>query len=382
MPLTDDSKNPAIRDRFGLDNPRAKELLRPPDEAVEAIRSGSRGFVLYAGRPEHGTEELVFTDHDDVGLWPPNETPRTLLVRSGSGTGYHQTYRNSGSVDNAHGKGELAGAGEIRAKNWYVVAPGSIHPSGGIYHQVQNPGIGTIREEHIPPELRPSNGASKGSSHGDPKPLEPDDIEDLGKDFDPDAVTNEWGATVQEARIVSKKLDHLLSTYNPGGSYPSTSEADMATVSMLLVWGFSEVDIADIMRACRPRVKLRDRDDYLTNTITNTALTRINPVDPDLGRIWIESAKENGGRPVFHEATLITLQNSMELLGGEATVSTIVNEGLIQWRGSKERSVMKRVRRALKCLERAGYVTSVDRGATIWYDDGFLDLDLPHNTRL
>lgn len=382
MPLTDDGKAPAIRDRFGLDDPRAKELLHSADEAVEAIQSGSRGFVLYAGREEHRTEELVFTDHDDLDLWPPSETPSTLLVRSGSGNGYHQTYRNSGSVDNARGKGELAGAGEIRAKNWYVVVPGSIHPSGGIYHPVQNPGIETIREEHIPLGLRPSSGSNTAFYHGDPDPLDPVDIEDLPDDFNPDAVTNEWGATVQEVRLVSKKLDRLLSVYNPGRSYPSTSEADMATVSMLLVWGFSEVDIADIMRACRPREKLRNRDDYLRDTIRNTALTRITPVDPDLGRVWIESAKENGGQPVFHESTLINLQNSMELLGGEATVSTIVDEGLIQWRNSKQRSVMKRVRRALKCLERAGYVTSVDRGATIWCDDGFLDLDLPHNTRL
>lgn len=72
----------------------------------------------------------------------------------------------------------------------------------------------------------------------------------------------------------------------------------------------------------------------------------------------------------------------MELLNGEATVSTTVDDGLIGWRDSKRTSVMKRVRRALRGLERAGYVTSMDRGATIWCDDGFLDLDLPHNTRL
>lgn len=382
MPVTNDGKAPAIQDQFGLDDPRAKELLHSPDEAVEAIRSGSHGFVLYAGRAEHGTEELVFTDHDDLDLWPPSETPNTLLVRSGSGTGYHQTYRNSGSVDNARGKGELAGAGEIRAKNWYVVVPGSIHPSGGIYHQVQNPGIETIREEHIPLELRPSDGSHTASPHGDPEPLESDDIEDLPEGFDPNAVTNEWRTTLQEVRIVSDKLDRLLSVYNPGNSYPSTSEADMATVSMLLVWGFSEVDIADIIRACRPRKKLQNRDDYLRDTIMNTALTRVTPVDPELGRVWIKSAKENGGRPVFHESTLINLQNSMEYLDGEATVTTIVDEGLIKWRGSKRTSVMKRVRRALRALERAGYVTSVERGATIWRDDGFLTLDLPHRTRL
>lgn len=382
MPLTDDGKAPAIRDRFGLDDPRAKELLHTAEEAVDALRNGNRGFVLYAGCPEHATEGLVFTDHDDLDLWSPSETPDTLLVMSGSGSGFHQTYRNSGPVRNARGKGELAGAGEVRAENWYVVVPGSIHPSGGIYHLVENPGINELREDHIPRELRPANGISTTSGHATPDPVEPEDIEPLPTGFDPNTVTNEWGTSLKEVRIVSGKLDRLLSSLNPGNSYPSASEADMATVSMLLVWGFSEVDIADIMRACRPRKKLRDRDDYLTDTITNTALTRITPVDPDLGRVWIESAKENGGRPKFNESTLINLQYSMELLNGEATVSTTVDDGLIGWRDSKRTSVMKRVRRALRGLERAGYVTSMDRGATIWCDDGFLDLDLPHNTRL
>lgn len=382
MPVTDDGKAPAIRGQFGLDDPRAKNLLHTSDEAVKAIQNGGRGFVLYAGRPDHRTEGLVFTDHDDLDLWPPSETPRTLLVQSGSGTGYHQTYHNSGSVGNARGKDELAGAGEVRADNWYVVVPGSIHPSGGIYHPVQNPGIGTLREKHLPPELRPSNEPNTDSCCGDPEPLDSYEIEDLPEGFDLDTVTNEWGATLQEVRVVSGKLDRLLSVYNPENSYPSTSEADMATVSLLLVWGFIEVDIANIIRACRPREKLRSRNDYLKNTIANTALTRITQVDPALGRVWIESAIENGGRPKFQESTLINLQNSMELLGGEATVSTIVDEGLIQWRNSQRRSVMKRVRRALKALERAGYVTSANRGATIWRTEGFLDLQLPHNTRL
>lgn len=309
-----------------------------------SARSGTEIVASFCTRsPEHGTEGLVFTDHDDLDLLTPDKTPDTLLVMSGSGSGYHQTYRNSGSVRNAHGKGELVGAGEIRAENWYVVVPGSIHPSGGIYHLVENPGINELREDHIPHELRPADGTSTTSGYGTPEPVDPEDIETLPSGFDPNTVTNEWGSSLKDVRIVSGKLDRLLSTFNPGQSYPSTSEADMATVSMLLVWGFSEVDIADIVRACRSREKLRDRDDYLTTTITNTALTRIAPVDPDFGRVWIESAKENGGRPVFRESTLISLQNSMEVLDGEATVSTIVDKGLIKWRDSKRRSVMKRV---------------------------------------
>ncbi len=378
MPLSEEGKGPAIQGRFGLDDPRADNLLQTPVEAINAVRDGSRGFVLYAGRSEHGTTGLVFTDHDNINLWPPSETPETLLVMSGSGNGYHQTYRNDGSVRNALGKGELAGAGEVRAENWFVVVPGSIHPSGGVYHVTRNPGLTELSKRHLPQSLRPSGSSNQPARHQSPEILSPDDIEGLPTGFTPGTVTNEWGETLNDVRIVSDKLDQLLSSHNPGGSYPSTSEADMATVSMLLIWGFSESDIVDIIRKCRPREKLRNREDYIRRTIENTALTQVNQVDPELGRVWIESAKENGGRPVFHDSTLITLQSSLAILGGEATVSKIVDKGLVKCRNSKRKSVMKRVRRALKALERAGYVTRVERGATLWCDNGFIDLTLPH----
>jgi len=205
------------------------------------------------------------------------------------------------------------------------------------------------------------------------------DMEDLPSDFEPNTVTNSWGATLEETRSVSRKLDKLLSPSDDG--YESTSEADMATVALLLLWGFNEDDIADILRACRPREKL-NRDDYVRRTITNTALTETAPVDPDLGWAWIESVKQNDvERPTFSEFTLLQLRYALEDEGGEATVAQLTDSVFVDWMGSKRDSVMKRLRRALKWLETAGYVTSVDNGAIIWRDDGLTSLTLPHDPK-
>jgi len=377
MPLGNDGKNPVIEGMCGLDSDHARSLLVSGEEAVRHIREeGVNGFFIYAGKPEHGTEELVFADRDDPSHWPFIDN--TLRVRSGSGEGDHETFINAGGVQNAEAKGEMDGIGGVRALNWGVVVPGSIHPSGGVYHLLSNPGLARIHSDDLPQELQKGTMSTGSTSESGPKPLDPEDIETLSEDFDADSVTNEWGASLREVRMVSRKLDRLLSTFNPGDDYESTSEADMATVSMLLIWGFSEDDIADIHRVCRARKKVQGREDYVRRTITRTALTKTDPLDPDLGRALVESAKENGGRPTVHEATLLNVKISLQLLAGEATVSQLVEDGVVDWKDAKRTSVMKRVRRALKVLEDAEYVSQIQRGATLWRDEGLDSLTLPH----
>ncbi|MCW8172392.1 hypothetical protein D8S78_07240 [Natrialba swarupiae] len=69
----------------------------------------------------------LFVDIDDPERLPPEDLPETLTVTSGSARGYHLTYRNDGEVANSKATGDLHGAGEVRASNWYVVLPGSVH---------------------------------------------------------------------------------------------------------------------------------------------------------------------------------------------------------------------------------------------------------------
>jgi len=185
MPLDEEGKRPIITRRCRLGSDEAKSLLVDPDEAISKLRRGTeRGFCLYAGKPEHGTRGLVFTDHDDPERFPADAN--TLTVLSGSGKGFHQTFEHAGDVQNAKGKDDLDGAGEVRAQNQFVVLPGSIHPSGGIYHISSNPGIAKLIPEDLPSELCPRDEASnEGSNEPDRPDSEiPDSLSDIDADFD------------------------------------------------------------------------------------------------------------------------------------------------------------------------------------------------------
>jgi len=172
MPLGEEGKGPVIAGRCSLlERPEKEDLtdeakshLHTPEEAVDAVKTGCRGFCLYAGRKDLGTAGLVFTDHDDPALFPADAD--TLTVVSGSGAGYHQTFENTGGVQNAKAKDELNGAGEVRADNLYVVLPGSIHPSGGIYHTKSNSGIAPLEPDDLPTELRPGSEAAETANSG------------------------------------------------------------------------------------------------------------------------------------------------------------------------------------------------------------------------
>jgi hypothetical protein len=185
MPLEEDGKGPVIAGRCSLlGRPEKEDLtgeakgyLHTPEEAVDAVRAGHRGFCLYAGRDDLGTAGLVFTDHDDPAIFPADAD--SLTVVSGSGAGYHQTFENTGNVQNAKAKSELKGAGEVRADNLYVVLPGSIHPSGGIYHIESNSGIAPLEPDDLPEELLPSTDKPT-KPNSDPPPVDTDVPESLG----------------------------------------------------------------------------------------------------------------------------------------------------------------------------------------------------------
>lgn len=369
MPLRPEGKSPAIKGKCSLDSKQAKQLLVPGDEAIRSIsEGGSRGFCLYAGKASHGTEQLVFTDHDDPSLWSPTSLPQTLLAVSGSGQRYHQTFINSGDVVNAKATGELKGAGEVRAHNWYIVLPGSIHPSGGVYYVLDSVPPAVLHKQDLPPELQ-------GSTHHQHQAVrvEPSQINTLPTGYEPDSVKSELGYTLGETRLVSKKLDVLLKDLNPG--YPSPSEADMAAVSLLLYWRFEERDIANIIRGCRPRKKLQSHPEYLDRLILSTVHTQLSPICVNLGKAVIGNAIDNGGRPIASVETLILVRSAILVFGGEADtmrMARILGDDLT------EGAAQQRVLRAMRVYEDAGLVTYKKEGRkTVFVDEGLEGISLP-----
>lgn len=160
MPLGE-GKDPIIKNKCRLDSSRGRNFLCHPDEALRRMRNGERGFCVYGGKESHNTEDAVFVDHDDTNEFPAPTGKPTLEVLSGSGRGSHETYRNDAENPIRNAKaGVNNDAGEIRAHNLYVLVPGSIHPSGGVYHTVEERSIDTISDNDLSDEQRPSSTTS------------------------------------------------------------------------------------------------------------------------------------------------------------------------------------------------------------------------------
>ncbi len=250
IPLDKSGKAPAITGTRGLDSYRERWMQTSRGEAIEEIEQGANGFVLYAGRSDHGTENLVFADHDDLHTFPLDTLPDTLTVVSGSGEGYHETFVNGGDVRNAQATG-----GEIRAKNWYVVLPGSIHPSGGIYHLEEARPIVEVEAEDIPERLCPATDSYDG-----------EDIELSQQSADGEFI-NERGMSLDEVREYDDDLDKLLDTpHRPNSETRDNSRVDARLVWRLRFHHFDRSDIVTIWRQHRGRPKL-ERDDYVKRTI-------------------------------------------------------------------------------------------------------------------
>lgn len=258
MPLDEEGKAPIIQGKCSLDSPEGDSYLVDAEEAGRRIReTGARGFAIYAGKPSHHTTDIVLVDHDDLDAFPVPTAEPTLTVMSGSGRGFHETYRNAGDVKNAKAKGDIPDAGEVRAHNWYCVTPGSVHPSGGVYHITEENEITTLSESDLPEELRPSVGG--GGESDDPIELAtPSELENT-------EFKNELGDSLEEIRAKDDKLNDLLNDLEPSGyTYPSASEADAALVSKLHWWRFTPSDIGNILR------KYRNRDNLHENKIDLT----------------------------------------------------------------------------------------------------------------
>lgn len=353
MPLGAEGKAPIIAGECGLDSDRAEAYLHTPGEAIAAVRDGHPGFALYAGRESHGTEEWVFLDRDDPEAWP--DLPATLRVVSGSGTGDHLTYRNAGDVANAKGTGEYAGAGSVRATNWFVVVPGSVHPSGGIYHGADLRTPATLACEDLPDGLRPGSDSTGDGAQYPPaeNPVDPRECYEL---------VNDVGLSLRAVSRLSGRLDRLLSHRHPDG-YDSPSEADMATVRLLLHYRFDPEDAATILRGCRARPKVYARPDYVARTIGRTTIPA--PLPEGLCINLVRLTPNRGKPDVTHETireVVLAVENGA--VGPPFGVADLVDSGRVEWRGRGREAAKKRVRRALKML--APWYLDLQQGGTPW----------------
>jgi len=386
MPVGSEGKAPYIAERhIGLTQPKIRDLLYSRQEAIDAVRTGAVGFCLYADRPEHNTEGLVFLDRDEPDQWP--DLGETVRVVSGSGTGDHLTFAADGEIQNAKGKGELSGIGSVRGPNWFVVLPGSVHPTGGIYHLDENLGMADLSSDQLPRELQqgplPASELPDGVVSGATSNLNPN--ASLPPGFSANEVTNDIGIPLEDVREVSSWLNYLLSVVDANG-YESLSEADQATVRYLLIWRFEPTDIGRILRDCRDRRGQVDpedhphklwRDGYVERTITNTGIPY--QVDPNLGKALVEDAKERKGRrPSAGSKSLREVRDAFRNLGTELTTTEIVESSDVSWRGSKKSSVKRRVRRCFNIFESAGYIESKKDGRrNIYIEKGLTDLRIP-----
>ena len=263
MPLKESGKESAIVGQCRLDSDEARSMLHTPSEAIDAIESGHTGFCLYGGKKGHNTTNIVFADHDDLCAFPQSTLPDTLTVRSGSGL-IHETFVNDGTVKNANGKDEYEGGGEIRASNEYCVLAGSVHPSGGIYHVIDDTDVATLSSTDIPKGLQ-KRGPSNNSS------VETDVDVDLGSENV--SETNAKGYSLEDCRERDDDLDTLLST--PIRPDKDTKEHDDSQIDAKLVWRlryhhFSRQQIVSFWKRHRPRAKL-NRADYVRRTLRKCA---------------------------------------------------------------------------------------------------------------
>ena len=89
---------------------------------------GNIGFVL------EGSSDLVVIDSDSDQLtsYIDEKLPSTLTIKTGSG-GYHYYFRIQGWKFNHSFTESDSEVGSIRANNWQVLVPPSIHPNGNPY---------------------------------------------------------------------------------------------------------------------------------------------------------------------------------------------------------------------------------------------------------
>ncbi len=250
IPLLED-KTLALKGRASLDNPRNLDLSL--EKAEEWIRTyGVPGFVIYAGREKLNTENLVLCDHDNLEEYPAPTGEPTLEVLSGSGRGVHEYYRNDGSIEKG---AQPSGLGELKVR-LYCITPGSIHPSGGVYHISEDRPVAKLSHDQLPDFLKPTD-------YSEPKkPIKYDSEKDTT------GVENKYGEPLQEFASRDEELEKLITHLQHPDWDRDTSKGDWILAKKLSYYQFERSDAINIICDRRSRRKTRERiDDYVEPTV-------------------------------------------------------------------------------------------------------------------
>jgi hypothetical protein len=248
MPVDAETKRPYIEGRSQLDDVLDPEFgeTTPTEfaenvmvDAFEAARQiaeeGAVGFACYAGRQEFGTYHAAFVDHDSTDTFPSPTGEPTLEVLSGSGRGTHETYRNDPDdrVQNASVNGSV---GEIRARNYYVILPGSIHPSGGVYHIVEDREITTLADADLEAEMRPAS--KRREEHDARQPVQ--DADGDGERPDDETIRERLEVAFERSPTGGKYRTIYDGRYASAG-YSDRSAAEFALANWVDMWvGFGD----------------------------------------------------------------------------------------------------------------------------------------------
>lgn len=219
------------------------------EQARQRLKNGLNVGVAATGH------DFVFFDHDEPDKFMLQKETLTVQTRNGK---IHKHYLNGGDVKNADGKREYKECGEVRAEWKYVLAPGSYVPpddkarpgATGLYTVVVAKSPTTLHVEDLPPEFQPI--------------LIKNEQKEKREAVMTSSLRNQYGWSIEDIFARDQKLDDLLRSQNL--AYPSPSEADMACLSKLLFWGYTESEAVDILKHFRSRPKL-NREDYVERTL-------------------------------------------------------------------------------------------------------------------
>jgi len=273
------------RHRKDPDVPKDTSLQDPqnqlsPQQAFERLQQGGNVGIMATGH------DLVIFDHDDPNRY--TFAKETLTVKTSSGK-LHKYYLNNPTDPcvNATGKNGFAGCGEVRACNWYVVAPGSYVPLNpakpntyngtGHYTILETNPIAELCRGEIPQDFVPT-GQSQTKTTTTFEPPQEKVTANI-------TIRNGKGQSLTDLCALDPDLNRLLNGDDSKYAF-DTSSADMATMTLLYhTYQFDEPTIYAIMTKHRYRTKL-DRPDYLQRTlqtikqkppITNKLKNSLNP---------------------------------------------------------------------------------------------------------
>lgn len=251
IPIRANDKRPDITEGESWKDP--KNFLNSI-QAIERLEKGQNVGVI-------AKDWLVIVDLDKPEKYMLPQKTLTVETRNGS---IHKYFLNAGDVENSVGKNSLAKCGEVRAEWQYVLSAGSYVPPDpdskgtGLYHIIEAISPTILKKTDLPADFQPIEGIEE-----EPQKLEK-----------PLPVRNCYGWELEEIVKRDQKLDTLLK--NTDDNYPSASEADMATLTKLLFWGFNESEAVNILKKYRGRPKL-ERGKYIATTLSHILLkTRIS----------------------------------------------------------------------------------------------------------